>query len=160
MHIEIRRILFPNDFSEPAKQARDYAMALRDQFGAELHLLHVIPEVIVPLPDSVAVWTLPVEEMDQQMAVATNRLFQELGSDWAGRDRTVAVSKFGVAVEEIIAYVKEHEIDLIVMGTHGATGFSHLLLGSVAEKVVRLADCPVLTVHPKGHQFLDSRAGK
>jgi nucleotide-binding universal stress UspA family protein len=65
--------------------------------------------------------------------------------------RTVTV---GFPVEEIMKYAADHDIDLIVVGTHGHTGLSHLLLGSVAEKLVRLATCPVLTVHPKGHQFV------
>ena len=60
----------------------------------------------------------------------------------------------GFPIEEIMKYAGEHDIDLIVVGTHGHTGLSHLLLGSVAEKLVRLATCPVLTVHPKGHQFV------
>ena len=60
----------------------------------------------------------------------------------------------GVPFLEIIRYAKELEIDLIVLGTHGRTGLAHVLLGSVAERVVRKSPCPVLTVHPKGHQFV------
>jgi nucleotide-binding universal stress UspA family protein len=55
---------------------------------------------------------------------------------------------------EIVRYAKEHDVDLIVMGTHGRTGIAHALIGSVAEKVVRKAPCPVLTVRPEGHQFV------
>ena len=154
MFVSIRRILFPTDFSEPAKEAQKYAMALADRFGAELHLLHVVPEVAMPLPDSTTSWTLPAADLKLQVEAAEQRLLQDLGPDWAEERRTVHTAVVGNAVEEIVKYAKEHEIGLIVIGTHGRTGLSHLLLGSVAEKLVRLATCPVLTVHPQGHQFL------
>ena len=154
MFVSIRRILFPTDFSEPAKEAQKYAMALADRFGAELHLLHVVPEVAMPLPDSTNAWTLPAADLKLQVEAAEQRLLQDLGPDWAEERRTVHTAVVGNAVEEIVKYAKEHEIGLIVIGTHGRTGLSHLLLGSVAEKLVRLATCPVLTVHPQGHQFL------
>ena len=154
MFVSIRRILFPTDFSEPAKQAQQYALALADRFGAELHLLHVFPEVILPLPDAATSWTPPEAELRKHVEETNDRLLQVLGPQWAEQHCTVRTTKFGYAVDEIVKYVKEHGIDLIVIGTHGRTGLSHLLLGSVAEKLVRLATCPVLTVHPQGHQFL------
>jgi nucleotide-binding universal stress UspA family protein len=77
-----------------------------------------------------------------------------IGPQWAERHRAVQVVKVGYAVEEIVKYAKDQEIDLIVIGTHGHTGFAHLLLGSIAEKVVRMATCPVLSVHPKDHPFV------
>ena len=154
MFVSIRRILFPTDFSEQAKEAQKYAMALADRFGAELHLLHVVPEVAMPLPDSTTSWTLPAADLKLQVEAAERQLLHDLGPDWAEERRTVHTAVVGNAVEEIVKYAKEHEIGLIVIGTHGRTGLSHLLLGSVAEKLVRLATCPVLTVHPQGHQFL------
>jgi nucleotide-binding universal stress UspA family protein len=154
MFVSIRRILFPTDFSEPAKEAQKYAMALADRFGAELHLLHVIPEVVIPFPDSTTAWTLPPAEMQLQVHAAEQRLVEELGPDWAEERRTRHAAVVGNAVEEIVRYASENEIGMIVIGTHGRTGLSRLLLGSVAEKLVRLATCPVLTVHPQGHQFL------
>ena len=87
---------------------------------------------------------------------AEQRLSDEIGT-WAEERRTVGSVVTGFAVDEIVHYAEEHQIDLIVVGTHGLTGITHLLLGSVAEKLVRCAPCPVLTVHPTGHQFvLDS----
>ena len=155
MFVSIRRILFPTDFSEPAKAAQKYAMALADRFGAELHLLHVVvPVVAMPLPDSTTAWTLSAADLKWQVDAAEKRLLQELGPDWAEERRTMHTAVVGYAVEEIVKYAKEHEIGMIVLGTHGRTGLSHLLLGSVAEKLVRLATCPVLTVHPQGHPFL------
>ena len=160
MFVSIRRILFPTDFSEPAKEAQKYAMALADRFGAELHLLHVVPEVAMPLPDSTTSWTLPAADLKLQVEAAERQLLHDLGPDWAEERRTVQTAVVGNAVEEIVKYAKEHEIGLIVIGTHGRTGLSHLLLGSVAEKLVRLATCPVLTVHPQGHQFLSDVAAE
>ena len=161
MLISIRRILFPTDFSEPAKEAQKYAMTLADRFEAELHLMHVVPEVAMPLPDSSTSWTLSAADLKLQVDAAEKRLLQELGSDWAEEHRTVHTAVVGNAVEEIVKYAKQHEIGLVVVGTHGRTGLSHLLLGSVAEKLVRLATCPVLTVHPQGHQFLiDDTTGR
>ena len=154
MFVSIRRILFPTDFSEPARKAQKYAMALADRFGAELHLLHVVPEVAMPLPDSTTAWTLPPADLKLVVEAAEKQLLEELGPDWAEERRTVHTAVVGNAVEEIVKYANEHEIGMIVIGTHGRTGLAHLLLGSVAEKLVRLATCPVLTVHPQGHQFL------
>jgi universal stress protein A len=139
MFVSIRRILFPTDFSAPAKEAQKYAMALADRFGAELHLLHVVPEVAMPLPDSTTAWTLPSADLKLLVEAAQKRLLVELGPDWAEERRTVHTAVVGNAVEEIVKYANEHEIGMIVIGTHGRTGLSHLLLGSVAEKLVRLA---------------------
>lgn len=75
-------------------------------------------------------------------------------STWSEERRVISTVVTGFAVEEIVKYAEEHSIDLIVVGTHGLTGISHLLIGSVAEKLVRAATCPVLTVRPGGHQFL------
>ena len=154
MNVSIRRILFPTDFSAPAKEAQKYAMAFADRFGAELHLMHVVPDIAMPLPDSTTSWTLPAADMKLQVEAAEKQLSLELGPEWIERHRVVCKAVVGFAVEEIVEYAKKHDIELIVIGTHGRTGLSHLLLGSVAEKLVRLATCPVLTVHPQGHQFL------
>lgn len=150
MIVSIRRILFPTDFSGPAKGAQKYAATLAEKFGAELHALNVVPEMILPATDSYTVWTLPEGGMKAQVDAAAKQLDAEMGpASTAIRRVTV-----GFPVEEIMKYADDQEIDLIVVGTHGHTGLSHLLMGSVAEKLVRLATCPVLTVHPKGHQFV------
>ena len=151
MIVSIRRILFPTDFSPPARHAQRYAIALAEKFGAELHALNVVPEIVLPTADSLAVWTLPEGGMKAQVEAVERQLQVELGSTAVVVRRSVVV---GFPVEEIMQYAVDQDIDLIVVGTHGHTGLSHLLLGSVAEKLVRLAKCPVLTVHPQGHQFV------
>jgi nucleotide-binding universal stress UspA family protein len=153
MDIAIRKILFPTDFSDAAAEARQYAMALAERFDAELHFLHVAIPPVVPYPDSATSWTMPDIGMEPQVEEA-KRTIQNQVDSWSDRRRAVISVKVGFAVEEIVDYAQEQQIDLIVAGTHGHTGITHLLIGSVAEKLVRIATCPVLTVHPKGHQFL------
>ena len=153
MAVSIRRILFPTDFSEPAAEAQKYALTLADQLGAELHLLHVVVPPVIPFPDSSTSWTMPDIGLIAPVKEAERRFSTEISS-WGGERRVVSTVITGFAVEEIVKYAEEHQIDLIVAGTHGLTGLSHLLIGSVAEKLVRVATCPVLTVRPGGHQFL------
>jgi len=146
--LSIRRILFPTDFSEPAEYAWSYALTFAQEFGAEVHLVHVVtppPRVTeayaVNFDPEQTVKALTAEanaSMDRQVEAAKSRslIFH----------REVRV---GVDFREIIDYAAKQDIDLIVMATHGRTGLAHVLLGSVAEKVVRKASCPVLTIkHP------------
>ena len=156
----IRRILFPTDFSEPANEAKQYALSLADRFGAELHLLHVVP-LVIPYPDAASPWIMAENEMQRQVEASDRRLASELDSTWSQQHVVIHKAVMGLAVDEILSYAKEQEIDLIVVGTHGHSGLARLLIGSVAEKLVRTASCPVLTVHPKGHQFLiEPKAGE
>lgn len=124
--LAIRRILFPTDFSEASRRAGETALALARHFGARLVVLHVIP---------------PVTDPDPRRA-ALRSLAAELAADVPVEAETVA----GVPARQIAAYASRHHVDVIVMGTHGRTGVSHALLGSVAEAVLRRAPCPVLTV--------------
>ncbi len=136
-----KEILVPMDFSETSRHALAYAQTIAKALGASVHVLHVILD-----PYSQA-WSVEVPEMnlggleDAWLTHAQKRL-DELTVDAPG-DRVVMT---GQPFSEIIRYVEAHGIDLIVMGTHGLGGIEHMLLGSVAEKVVRKAPCPVLTV--------------
>jgi nucleotide-binding universal stress UspA family protein len=153
MKISIQRILFPTDFSKPAEEAQKYAEALADRFGAELHLFHVVP-MVVPFPDGGSPWVMPEKEMEFQVRTAADRLSNLLSANCKAKASAKCSAVIGFAVDEILKYEKANDIDLIVVGTHGHTGLSHFLIGSVVEKLVRLASCPVLTVHPTGHQFV------
>ena len=153
MNISIRRILFPTDFSGPAKEAQEYATKLAEQFDAELHLLHVVPPPM-PSPHPATPWVTAENELRLLIELSDQRLAKVLCEKWSQEQRVFHTTVLGFSVEEILKYADVHKIDLIVLGTHGHTGLSHLLMGSVAEKVVRMAHCPVLTVHPQGHQFL------
>lgn len=154
----IRRILIPTDFSPPARQAEHYAVALAQKFAAELHILHVVEDPALPVHGSRYSWAVPDDmlprllekaEEDLKLAVPTADV------NLIGRELVKKI-KVGHPVNAIIDYATEHQIDLIVIGTHGRSGLTHLLLGSSAEKLVRLATCPVLTVHPSGHQFVET----
>ena len=146
----LQRILFPTDFSDTAAWSLGYVRALASRFGARVHLLHVVPDPVsqdwageaagFSIPDLRKTW---IAEAERQLAeIPLNGI------------ETERAARVGHAFVEIIRYARENEIDLIVMGTHGRGAVSHMLLGSVAEKVVRKAPCPVLTVRKPGHTFV------
>ena len=142
------RILVPTDFSEPSDAALEYAKALATRFGASLHLIHVVEDALVTgvfggeayIPESMGV----VEGMRED---AEHRLNARLTPLERNRLRATVGVLNGPNAPTILNTAREWGIDLIVMGTHGRTGVVHALMGSVAERVVRSAPCPVLTVH-------------
>lgn len=141
-----RKLLVPVDFSPSADEAIRVAAAMATAFGASLTVFHSCQIPVYPLPEGVV---LPAaSDLGAVLAAARTQVEREgalaraLGV--AGVDEAVAE---GPAAAEIVRVAREGGYDLIVMGTHGRTGFRHLLLGSVAEKVVRTAPCAVLTVH-------------
>lgn len=148
MQISIRKILFPTDFSESSQHAKKYAFTLASALKAELHVLNVTLDPI-PLPGSTGIYRLPQQELVPQLIHdAKLQLSAELPDEVTREIKIVCSCKIGNPVRTIMDYAELHAIDLIVLGTHGRTGLSHVLIGSVAENVVRLAKCPVLTVHP------------
>ena len=159
MNVQIHRILFPTDFSPSSQQAQNYACALAEKFSAELHALHVVPDPM-PVPGPEGSWILPDYSVPKIVHEAELELAVRMEAALTGEIAVVRSVQVGTTVHAIIDYANKHEIDLIVIGTHGHTGLSHLLLGSVAEKVVRLATCPVLTVHSQGHQYRINEAPK
>jgi universal stress protein A len=146
--LSIRRILFPTDFSEPAEYAWPYALTFAQEFEAEVHLVHVV----APPPRLTEAYTGDFDP-GQMVASLTAEATASLDGQVEGaKSRGLIFQRevrVGVDYREIIDYATKHDIDLIVMATHGRTGLAHVLLGSVAEKVVRKAPCPVLTIkHP------------
>lgn len=152
--IRIQKILFPTDLSDAAAEAQVYACSLAEQYGAELHVLSVVQDVTLVSPDPSNPWVIPASSLDEIKESVLRALEPIPDPRWADGRQVVKLVRSGVPFLEIIRYAKEANIDLIVIGTHGRTGLSHVLLGSVAEKVVRKAPCPVLSVHPKDHQFV------
>jgi nucleotide-binding universal stress UspA family protein len=143
--LAIRHMLFPTDFSEHAAAAWPYATGLAKEGGAVLHVLHVVvPPPIAASPNGSALVpaNLADELLDQARASLEERArsARELGVE----ARTHAT--LGAASSEIVAYARDQRIGLIVMGTTGRTGLAHVLLGSVTERVVRQAPCPILAV--------------
>ena len=142
--MEITRILVPTDFSADADAAVVYALRLASAFGASVGLLHVVENPIAAGVWSSEVYTAEIAGLQINLVRdAEERLRKyaaEMGAAVTSEVRT------GPAARVILEFAKEHGVDLIVMGTHGRTGLAHALMGSVAERVVRLARCPVLTL--------------
>ena len=141
-----KNILVPTDLSEGAEEALDYACELARQFGATVHLLHVIGIPTLGVPElGVALTSSVIDSMvrDNQEALET-LVDHKRGSAVFGPP----LLRTGDARDLINQTAKELNADLIVMGTHGRRGVSRALLGSVTETVVRTAPCPVLTVRP------------
>lgn len=153
--IQLKKILVPTDFSEFSKPAIDYACAIAARFDSQLHLLHVVPDPAMLVPESHA---FSAEAMEAQAAAliedAKQRIESLPGNGWENNQPISREVRTGAVFLEIVEYAKSNDIDLIVIGTHGRGGLMHVLLGSVAEKIVRKSPCPVLTVKPQGHQFV------
>lgn len=148
--LEIKAILAPTDFSRHAACAIRQACGLAKMFQATLHLLHVLPDVIVPVgPDPALVTSLPPEYYAETEAQSREALGKVLDPTWGAPAKIVSEVRWGDPVEEIVAYAAEQAIGMIVIATHGRTGLSHVLLGSVAERIVREAPCPVLTIRER-----------
>ena len=152
--IDLHRILVPTDFSKYSQNALTYAAAFAENFAAELHLLHVVQNLALIIPDIIPVEPSLVpslEQMTDAVHTAFDRLIAENNLQPFVIHRAV---REGTPFYEIIQYARETNIDLIIMGTHGHSGLAHVLLGSVTEKVVRKAPCPVLTVRHPEHEFV------
>jgi universal stress protein A len=144
--IEIRTILAPTDLSPHSLTAVRYACALAERFGATLHLLHVLCDVLPVGPDPMLAPVLPPEYYTESETESKQALERLLNPAW-GRPSAVETSvKWGSPVESVVETAKAIGADMIVIATHGRTGLRHLFLGSVAEQIVREAPCPVLSI--------------
>ena len=145
----VHRILVPTDFSDHADRAFNYAAELAGLYRASLVIGHVYAVPIVyAAGEPIAPATPPgPAEIEAELDAGLQALVQR-ARDAGATDVSVAITG-GEAAHEIVRVAREQGADLIVMGTHGRTGLRHLVLGSIAEKVVRLAECPVLTVSIK-----------
>jgi nucleotide-binding universal stress UspA family protein len=153
MTIRLQRILLPTDFSEYSATATRYACELATRFDAELHLLHTLEIHTSSTPDFGMGLALP-RSIKESRAAAEKCLTGILDPNWSTGRTVIQAVVEGSPKVEIIRYARNQDIDLIVLSTHGRTGLPHVILGSVAENVVRTACCPVLTVRPDGHQFV------
>lgn len=148
--LRLRKILAPIDFSPASKNALNYAVRFAEEFGGELTLLHVLE------PDS----------MTGFMAVPEATAFVESDIVAAGKNLRALIAcvngkikqphwkiRAGLPSHEIVEAAKEMDVDLIIVATHGYTGWKHFCIGKTAERVVRAAPCPVLVVREKEHEF-------
>jgi nucleotide-binding universal stress UspA family protein len=143
--VRINRILCPVDFSETSKRAFEYALALAGQLGAELEVIHVLQLPAYTLPEGGFELT---PDFETDLSNRLRRQLDEFTKQPAQPSVKVTSALYeGIPYVEITRAAKKHGADLIVIGTHGRTGFSHLLMGSVAERVVRTSEVPVLSIH-------------
>ena len=144
MFLAIKKILVPTDFSSNSHGAVKYAEALALRFGAALHLVHVCEPVrLAPAVVDGAFISLP--DVEAEMRTAATAEMTKLAGHLAGIVVTTEIT-FGSPAACIVAAAAARGVDLIVMGTHGRGPLLHMMLGNVAERVVRTAHCPVLTV--------------
>jgi nucleotide-binding universal stress UspA family protein len=147
--LNIKNIIVPTDFSKLSFSAFEYARNLAEQMGAEIHLIYVLEKT----PPFLAMRSIDVPEeeimkkMEEEAKIQLKNLASEIKDD--SNIKLNEVIKIGIDYEEIVNYSKECGGDLIVIATHGRTGVLHTLLGSVAEKVIRFAKCPVLVIKPE-----------
>lgn len=152
--IALKHILVPTDFSEPSKVALRYAMALADRFGACLHLLHAVQSPFEQ-PWAAEIYAISITDFEATARRESDAAMAAMLTE-AERHKYCAclVTDTGPPFFSIVTYAQREPIDLIVMGTHGRGAIAHLLIGSVAENVVRKAPCPVLTVRHPEHEFI------
>ncbi len=150
--IRLKKILVPVDFSEYSIKALRYAARFAEQFGASLVLVHVVEPV--HYPESIIIPPAMEEANRERLKLARAGLAEFAKQRVPAGLTTETVTRLGQPFEEITTAAKDFDADLIVIATHGHTGLKHLFLGSVAERVVRLAPCPVLTVRAHEHEFV------
>ena len=155
MTVRFNNILFPTDFSDVAPNAVEAAKSMAKAFQAQLHCLYVVD-------DAYQFWTtmgpesIPIgPPADELIAMSEKRMSRFVAESLADVDPPViAEVATGRPFAGIITYAREHDIDMIVMATHGRGAVAHMLLGSTTEKVVRKAPCGVLTIRSCGHEFV------
>ena len=153
--LNLKKILYPTDFSEYSLAALPYAVSIAKQNDAELYCLHVVDmpqeeyltsEYMVPL-------NVPHVSKDKVLRTARTRMERFVTENLSEIEKVESRVIVGVPFVEIIRYARDQSIDLIVIGTHGHSALAAMLLGTVVEKVVRKAPCPVLTVRHPQHKF-------
>jgi nucleotide-binding universal stress UspA family protein len=152
--IKIKKILYPTDFSESSLEALKYALSFAKEYRAKLVILHVINENIftesLNLPRVVSIDTLE-KEMVREAEKRMKSLIPAATRKTVERETVILK---GAPFLEIIRFARENDVDLIIIGTHGRSGFQQIIFGSTAEKVVRKAPCPVLSVKPAQREFV------
>lgn len=152
----INKILVPIDFSNYSKNALRYAVNFANKFNSKIYLVYVVEPVIYPSDFSMGQVTFPVSDLEMNER-AKDELESLAKTEIGSQIQVETVIKTGKPFVEINETASELDIDLIIIATHGHTGMEHLLFGSTAEKVVRKAPCPVLTLREpvKGFKFND-----
>jgi len=153
--IAMKKILVATDFGEASDSALVYGREFAQRFGATLHVLHVAENVYISAFGA-ETYASFAPELQRDLENAAHKRLAEavMDSDGSGPPTVPVVMTSSSPAFAIIDYAREHRIDLIIMGTHGRGALGHLLMGSVAERVVRLGPCPVLTIRQPERDFV------
>ena len=150
--LNFKKILVPVDFSFLSKKAFQYALRLAQQFKTEVALIHVLEATVPPTFEG---WPIAAPCSEEGSPDAERNLKTLINSArTAGVPKIKSLCRRGLASHEIVEAAKDLDVDLIVIATHGYTGWKHFCIGSTAERVVRAAPCPVLVVREKEHEFI------
>ena len=152
--IDMKRILLPTDFSPFADHALTYAISFAKEYDAKLFLLHVIEDLVSVSYFEVFQAPLPANFIEDVAAMAKKQVVELAARDELKGVETETLMRRGVPFMEILSVAAELEIDMITIATHGRTGLKQMLFGSTAEKVVRKAPCPVLSIRHPEHEFV------
>jgi universal stress protein A len=150
--INLKRILLPVDFSPLSKKALLYAARLARQFHSQVALLHVLEPDLPPAFDGYMIAPPPISNGATESCTERMKSWISAAHN-AGVEHVTSNVRPGLAAFDIVEAAKELDVDLIVIATHGYTGWKHFAIGSTAERVVRAAPCPVLVVREKEHEF-------
>ena len=151
---DIKKILFATDFSDNSRYALTFAISFAQKYDAMLYVLHVIQQPSYPLGMYAEISFDAMDKFSQSISEAVQKEMQTLKEkDLQGCPKYECLIVHGTPFLEILRTAREKNVELIVVGTHGRTGLDHVLFGSTAEKVVRRAPCPVLSVRLPGKEF-------
>ncbi len=151
--VSLKKILVPQDFSEYSLHAMKYAVTFAELFKSELLILHIVEPIVYPADFSFGQVSIPAmeEEIRKHSEEQLNELVQK---EIPPTVKATPLIRVGKPFIEIVEVAKTESADLIVISSHGRTGMDHVLFGSTADKVVRKAPCPVLTIRPHEHEFV------
>jgi nucleotide-binding universal stress UspA family protein len=151
--VSLKKILVPQDFSEYSLHALRYAVTFAELFKSELIVLHIVEPIVYPADFSFGQVSIPAmeEEIRKHSEEQLNELVEK---EIPAGIRATPIIRVGKPFIEIVEVAKGENADLIVISSHGRTGMDHVLFGSTADKVVRKAPCPVLTIRPHEHEFV------
>lgn len=154
--ITLKNVLVATDFSTASETALAYGRDLARTFGATLHVIHVVDDVTARTAIAVEGYIVDLSEIQRDVEKSARQQLEGIIMDDDRREigATAVLKTSTTPALAIVSYAKDAEIDLVVMGTHGRGRMAHLLMGSVAERVLRIAPCPVLTVRHPEHEFL------